>query len=506
MKRPNFLFLITDHQQAATVNDNFCHTPNTDRLIAEGMRFRRCYTVNAICSPARATLFTGLHVHAHGMYDCTHTVDDARARFRTELPTWSQALADAGYHCAYFGKWHVERSMDLSRFGWRYQLREPLDEWRREYGYHGPEEFSVIKALGGHGYRERPIYGVVDDPKFVTETEFYFSRGAEYLEEQLSADEPWCLFLSTEEPHDPYFVARRYYEMYDPNQIPQPASFADDLCGKPNVLKRIQRVLAELTWEDFAQATCCYYGVITQIDEQVGRVLEVLERTGQMDNTIIIYLTDHADMMGAHRLLAKGVTPYEEVYKVPLIIRDPYHLSGADCDRIVSLGDVCPAVLEWAGLGPFEVCHFDSLVPLLTDPDGTDWRDEAYAEFHGQRYFYTQRILWRDHLKFIMNAYDFDEMYDLEADPAELNNVADDPAYTEQKEEMLKGIWRNIHATGDETLGGAHYWTMSFFDLGPDCVEHDPPRRCPQCKEVIPRDSDCCPFCAAATPGQPRHP
>ncbi len=264
MSLPNFLFLMTDHQQAATVNNALCQTPNVDRIIAEGMRFRRNYSVNAICSPTRATLFTGVHVHTHGMYDCTHTVDDARARFRTELPTWSQALANTGYHCAYFGKWHVERSNDLSRFGWRYQLRETREEWRAEKGYHGAEQFSVERILGGNGYGRSRLYGVVDDPKFATETEHYFSRGAEYLEEQLTGDEPWCLFLSTNEPHDPYIVQRRFYEMYDPEQIPMPANFDDELCGKPNVLKRMQSVWDELTWEDFAQATACYYGMCSR--------------------------------------------------------------------------------------------------------------------------------------------------------------------------------------------------------------------------------------------------
>ena len=473
MSQPNFLFLMTDHQRAVTVNTDVCHTPNIDRITAEGIRFRRAHTVNAMCSPNRATLFTGVHVHTHGMYDCTNNVDDARARFRTELPTWAQALANAGYHCAYFGKWHVERSDDLSRFGWRYQLRETRDEWRREKGYHGPEELSLGKSVGGAGYARRVLYGVVDDPRYASETEHIYSRGAEYLEEQLAGEEPWCLFLSTEQPGGSV-VARRYYEMYDPAQLPQPPNFHDDLRGKPNVLKRMQRVWDELTEQDFAEAHCCSNAVCTMIDEQVGKVLAALERTGQKEKTIVVYLSDHGEMMGAHRLFGLGITPYEEVYNIPLVIRAPgVALAGADCDRLVSTGDLCPTVLELAGLAPFERSQFDSLVPLLEDPEGAEWRDEAYAEFHGQRYFFTQRILWRGHLKYILNAFDFDEMYDLAADPAELNNVADDPAYAPQKEEMLKGIWRNIHATGDTTLADAHYWSLRFFDLGPDCVEHD---------------------------------
>ena len=474
MSRPNFLFLMADHQTAATVNTDVCRTPNVDRIIAEGTRFRRAYTVNAICSPARATLFTGVHVHSHGMYDCTHTVDDCRARFRTELPTWSAALNDAGYHCAYFGKWHVERSNDLSRFGWHYQLRESYADWRREKGFADARDFTLARYSGGeNGYDRRVVYAVRDEPGDATRTAHIFSRGAEYLERELSSRQPWCLFLSTNDPHDPYIAPREFYELYDPAAIPRPASFDDDLAGKPNVLKRMQRVFADLTWEDFAQAACCFYATCSMIDAQVGRVLDVLERTGQADNTVVVYLCDHGDMLGAHRLLTKGITPYEEVYRIPLIVRDPRaRRTAEDCDRVVSLGDVCPTVLEMAGLAPFERSHFRSLTPLLENPQRADWKDEAYAEFHGQRYFYTQRILWRENLKYVMNAYDFDEMYDLAADPAEMHNLADDAAHAAQKEAMLKGLWRRIHDTQDATLANAQYWTLRFFDLGPDCVDH----------------------------------
>jgi choline-sulfatase len=413
-------------------------------------------------------------VHSHGMYDCTHTVDDARARFRTELPTWSQSLNRAGYHCAYFGKWHVERSNELSRFGWQHQLRDDYAKWRHERGFGDAPRPAMLKELGGtRGYRKSALYGVTDDAADATSTAHIFNRGAEYLENELRPDRPWCLFLSTNAPHDPYIAPRQFYDMYDPSAIPRPASFDDDLRGKPNVLKRMQGVWSELSWDDFAQATCCFYATCSMIDAQVGRVLDSLERTGQRDNTVIIFLADHGDMMGAHRLLTKGATPYEEVYNVPLLISAPDSAAhGSDCDRIVSLGDVCPTVLDLAGVEQSAPCHFRSLVPLLDDPLGPGWRDEAYAEFHGQRYFFTQRIIWHGNLKYILNAYDFDEMYDLQADPAELNNVVDDPAYAKAKESMLKAIWTKIRETNDETLANAHYWTLRFFDLGPDCVEH----------------------------------
>ncbi len=471
MSTPNFLFLMADHFTARAANTGACHTPNIDKIAERGIRFRRCYTVNAICSPARATLFTGVHVHAHGMYDCTHTVDDARARFRTELPTWSQALAEAGYHCAYFGKWHVERSNELSRFGWRYQFDEPYGKWRKAMGLSGAQQLVSARRLGGRGYAERVLYGVTAEPAQASRTAHIFRRGAEYLERELANREPWCLFLSTPEPHDPYIAPQEYFDMYDSAKIELPASFNDDLAGKPNVLKRMQRVFAELTADEFREAIACFYAVCSMIDAEIGYVLDALDRIGQAERTVIIFLVDHGDLMGAHRMFTKGVTPYEEVYNVPLVISSPGFAQGQECEHVVSLGDVCPTVLELAQLRPFDVCHFRSLAPLLREPQTPDWVDEAYAEFHGQRYFFTQRILWRGNLKYVMNAFDYDEMYDLGKDPWELENVAENPEYADAREEMLRGIWRKIHETGDETLANAHYWSLRFFDLGPDSVK-----------------------------------
>lgn len=475
MSRPNFLFLMTDHQQARTVNSDVCLTPNVDRISAEGVRFNRNYTVNAICSPTRASLFTGLHVHGHGMYDCTHASDPCRSELRAGTPMWSDALADAGYHSAYFGKWHVERSRDLSQFGWRhFDECGDLAAWRRRRGYEGPARRLLSKSLGGRGYAERELYAVIDEPAEVQRPALIYDRALEYFERHFaSGDEPWCLFVSTPEPHDPYVCPAEFFKLHDPNEIELPASFDDDLEGKPNVLKRMQEVFAPLTEEDFRQATACFLGMCSLLDAQTGRLLDALQAAGQWDNTVIVYLTDHGDMMGAHRLLTKGITPYEEVYNIPLIVRDPNAAgNGWPSDRVVSIGDVGPTVLDLAGCEPFERTDFRSLTPLLDDPARDDWTDEAYAEFHGQRYFFTQRILWREQLKYVLNAYDFDEMYDLERDPHEMNNVVDDPAYAERKDDMLRGIWRNVHDSGDEVLANSHYWSLRFFDLGPDSVPH----------------------------------
>ena len=307
---PNLLFLITDQQRADTIEPHTaCQTPNLDRLAANGTRFSRCYTPNPICSPTRASLMTGLLPHSHGMVDVTHAVPPYRASFDTSLPVWPQALQKAGYHTAYFGKWHVERSDHLENFGFEtYEVAQ----------YHkllGLVEVGGDMAVQGmvqqKGYKDFLLYGVSDEPvESLPEYQLY-SDGIRFLQQAAAEPErPFALFLSSEAPHDPYVTLRHYYERYNPADIPKPLNFDDDLSGRPAIYRRIQRVWADLTWDDFAQATACYYANCTMIDEQVGRILATLEALSMMENTIIVFTSDHGDYMGDHRLALKGIPAF----------------------------------------------------------------------------------------------------------------------------------------------------------------------------------------------------
>ncbi len=177
-------------------------------------------------------------------------------------------------------------------------------------------------------------------------------------------DRPWALFLSSEAPHDPYVAPRSYYERYDPAALPRPASFDDDLADRPAIYRRIQRVWQDLDWDDYARATACYYALCTLIDDQIGRVLAVLEELDQLDNTLIVFTSDHGDYMGAHRLMLKGIPAFEEVYRVPLIVAGPGVSAGVELDGIVSLMDVGRTLVQLTTGDDF-TCQGRSLMPLL---------------------------------------------------------------------------------------------------------------------------------------------
>ncbi len=319
MIRPNLLFLMTDQQRADTIEpQTVCRTPNLDELAAGGTRFQRCYTVNPICSPARASLMTGLLPHNHGMVDVTHAVPAYRARFDATLPVWPRQLQKAGYDTAYFGKWHVERSNRLENFGFdTYEV----EQYQQKLGLVEVEEGLIDrKVVRQKGYADFLFYGVSNEAVETLPEYKMYSDGIAFLEQAAAnPDRPWALFLSTEAPHDPYVAPQRYYKRYTVDDISPPANFEDDLAGRPAIYDRIQSVWNDLTWEDFAQATTCYYANCTMIDEQIGRILEALDLLEMRENTVIVFTSDHGDYMAEHRLMLKGIPGFEGAYRVPLI-------------------------------------------------------------------------------------------------------------------------------------------------------------------------------------------
>jgi len=474
MPRPNLLFLMTDQQRADTISPNTpCQTPHLQALAAAGALFTRCYVPNPICSPTRASLMTGLLPHSHGMVDCTHTVEPYRAALKPNLAFWSQALQRAGYRTAYFGKWHIERSLQLERFG--FDIYEVDSEgYRRHRQALGldPAECHLRHryAVQQKGYRDFLLYGVTDEPVEATREHYYFSKGIEFLEQVArEPDRPWALFVSVQGPHDPYVIPQMYYERYNSRDIPRPDSFEDDLSDRPTIYRRVQRVWDQMEWAHFAEATVCYYAFCSLIDDQVGRILATLERLGLAENTVIVFTSDHGDYMGAHRLMLKGVPAFEEAYRVPLIVKGPGIPAGRRIDHIVSLIDLAATITELTISERFS-CQGRSLMPLLRGEESA-WTDEAFAEMHGQRFFYTQRVLWRGRYKYVFNGFDEDELYDLEEDPHEMHNLAGDPSHQAIAEEMAARMWEIIRATGDFNMYQAQYGMFRFAPVGPEVAD-----------------------------------
>ena len=474
MRQPNLLFLMTDQQRADTLAPGSpCQLPHLAALAARGTSFARCYAPNPICSPTRASLMTGLLPHSHGMVDCTHTVEPYRAELKPGLPFWSQALQAGGYHTGYFGKWHVERSNRLEDFGFaEYELNNSPNYYahRRALGLdERARRFVSRHAVAQPGYHDFTVCGVVDEPVEATAEYYLYSRGIEFIERAArEPDHPWALFMSTLAPHDPYIVPQEQRARYRAADLPRPASFDDALADRPGIYRRIQRVWQDLDWDDFAEATACYYAFCSLVDDQVGRILAAVDAAGQLDNTIVIFTSDHGDYLGAHRLLLKGVPAFEEAYKVPLVLAGPGVAVGERSDHIVSLLDLAPTITALTTGDDFP-CQGRSLLPLLQPGNApVAWVEQAFAECHGQRFFYTQRTIWHDQYKYVFNGFDEDECYDLAADPHECRNVARDHAYAGVVRELAARMWAIIRATNDYNMYQAEYGMFRFAPIGPE--------------------------------------
>lgn len=472
---PNLLFLMTDQMQASVLQaDHVCRTPNFDRLRQRGVHFTRAYTPNAVCSPARASLMTGLLPHNHNVWAVTHTLREDRAQLRPSRH-WAQSLQEAGYQTGYFGKWHVERTHELGQFGWHAAMTElhPTMTWARSEA-----ELSMAEGrweLEGFldeipGYAPHRIYGVTEVPIERRLGGAYVKDAEEFLITSLAFDEPWCLFVSLLEPHDPFVCGADAFAEYDLDSTPLSPSLHDDLAGRPEVYSRAQRPFASWTERQHREAAACYYASVTEIDRVFGRLLDRVEAAGQLENTVVVLTSDHGELLGAHGLYCKNYSAGEEIYNIPLVMAGPGIADGAECPARVGLHDLHPTLLELLGLPCAGSPDSSSFVELLQRPAcGPEEFARGFAEYEGSRFHITQRIVWEGDWKLVFNGFAGDELYNLAEDPAEMTNLlaVAPEAHSQRHAAMTRLMWDYISRTDDRTLLNSDYPVLRIAEVGP---------------------------------------
>jgi arylsulfatase A-like enzyme len=456
----NIVYIMTDQQRYDTlscVGQTRCQTPNLDRLASEGVRFDNAYTVCALCSPARTSMLTGRYPHNHRMWNNNDMMQWAIRDLPGGERMISQDLVAAGYSCGYVGKWHCGESrlpgdygfvgMDVPNYGDPYQTKEYSD-YLVARGFEPPRHVPpAIEYAPGH------FGGPVEAcaPHFLVE--YALDLLADFHEERERSGKPFMLFLSFWGPHAPYLVPEPFASMYDPAEVELWTNFHDDLAGKPRVQDRFRRAFSnypDVSDDAWRDGIAKYWGFCSFIDAEIGRLLDALQEMGREDDTAVLFSTDHGDMTGSHGgIWDKSAFMYEETYHIPLIARVPgMTVAGTVCRAFVSNMDLATTVLDIAGL-PVPIEHDGrSLAPLLRDPQ-SGWRDDLMSEFHGHRFLYSQRMVrWSDY-KYVFNAPDEDELYDLVQDPRELVNLVDDPAHSEVAEEGRQRLLKWIRDTDD---------------------------------------------------------
>lgn len=479
---------MTDHQRGDTIFQNSkVITPNIDQFRKRAVTFTKAYCPAPHCCPSRATFFTGLYPAEHGVWNNVGVSNTLSRGLFDGVRTFSEDLKDNGYDLYYSGKWHVSQvespadrgftllKHDLSQYRpfpnrpeyseWDFYNRKPIDREGTPRG-----EAEIIRP----GYTHYTQYGIDEDPfgdRAVTEA------AVEKIRQLKGNSTPFLLYAGTLGPHDPYFVPQRFLDLYPPEEIDLPENFDDPMDDKPVLYRRTKARYDQLTREEHRESVRRFYAFCSYEDYLFGQLMDALKETGLDQNTIVLYCSDHGDYIGSHGLWAKGLPCFEEAYHVCSMIGGPGILGdGRECDAFVSLADYAPTFLELAGIRADRPFTGRSLLPLLQGQIPKDWRTECYTQTNGNEIYGIQRAVFDKKWKYVFNAFDYDELYDLENDPLELHNLIYGPhpeqsPYRDIVREMCRKMWRFAHATHDNCVNP--YIMTALAPFGPGILQDE---------------------------------
>ncbi len=425
--RPNIIVVLVDDlrwDEIGCAGHPFVRTPHIDRIAREGARFRNAFCTTPLCSPVRASLLTGQYAHHHGIIDNTD-----RSQQSHRLRTFPRVLQRAGYKTAYVGKWHMGND-DSPRPG--------FDFW---VGMKG-QGTSFDPVLNENGKRVKASGHTTD----------VLNRYAvRFIRQERTG--PFCLYVAHKALHpeliqyddgsisDPsaakFLPAKRHEDLYAECPIPRRLNVTDSLEGKPALLRKI-RGLPPLSRKTGTsdETVRDRLRMLAAVDEGVGMLLEALEETRQLDDTMFILTSDHGYWYGEHGLSIERRLAYDEAARIPLLVRYPRLVRpGTIIDRFALSIDLAPTVLELAGAKAQHKMDGRSLVPLLRGQAPDDWRDSLLIEYYTDTVF--PRVLNMGYRAVRTRRYKYirytdlkgmDELYDLKNDPYEMKNVIDEPA------------------------------------------------------------------------------
>ncbi len=514
LMRPNFLFLIADQLRAdhlGIYGNPIVKTPHIDALATNGVRADACYVASPICMPNRASLMTGRMPLTHGVRHNGIPLDRRNT-------TFVERLRQSGYETAMIGKAHLQNMTGRAAFypspadqhlteafspdSGRYDL-EWMPHWRDDpkfavelpfYGFNAVD-FTIEHSddLWGH-YRHwararspdfdklvgpdnaipSPEYQLTNCgqawrtrvPEELYSTSYIADQAVENLRRFRDSDKPFFLKCSFPDPHHPFTPPGRYWDMYDPNDIPLPPSFAATKTPPPHLAwllaqrdagkaSKHTQVMFACTEREAQEAIALNYGSISFIDDAVGRILAALEENGLADNTVVVLTSDHGDYMGDHQLLLKGPLHYEGLIRVPLIWRDPQSVKRSSLQELVSTIDLAPTFLERARVDAYNGIQGKSLLPLFRG-EQADWRQALLIEEEGQRTYcgFPDRIRMRTLIRppYRLSVYEnvpWGELYDRSTDPQESDNLWGKPEHTNLKADLLHQLTKEMIALSE---------------------------------------------------------
>jgi arylsulfatase A-like enzyme len=441
-KPPNILYIMADDHAAHAISaygSKINQTPNIDRIAKEGMRFDRCFVTNSICTPSRATILTGKYSHINGVPVFNH-IDGSQ-------PNLAKYLQAGGYHTGMVGKWHLGSD---------------------------PTGFDVWNILPGQGQYHDPVLIDMGKKKKITgyATDIITDISIDFLKDR-PKDKPFFLMCHHKAPHRPWEPDEKHRKMFEKVEIPEPETFNDDYATRSDAAREAtMRIDRDLTPQDlkgkppeglsdaalkkwkYQRYMRDYLACVASVDDNVGRLLDYLDKNGLAENTIVIYTSDQGFFLGDHDWFDKRFM-YEESLKMPFVVRWPAKIkAGSVTDAMVINTDFAPTFLDAAGQKVPEDMQGRSFLPVLRGETPKDWRTSMYYRYY--HYPMHHRVqphygVRTEQYKLIyFNKIDQWELFDLKKDPHELKNVYSDPAFAETIKKLKDEMYRLKKELKDE--------------------------------------------------------
>jgi arylsulfatase A-like enzyme len=436
-KRPNILFVLADQmrgQAMGCMGNPDVKTPNLDKLASEGILFRNTFANTPVCCPARAILLTGKYAHKNGMI-----ANDLR--LRESETTIAELLAGEGYRTGFIGKWHLDGGPRMPGF-------VPPGERRQGFEFWAANEVSH-QHFDTQYFRDSPE----PIPIKVFEAEVWADLGIEFLQATKTDERPFLLMVQMGPPHNPYKAPDDYMAMYDPEKLTMRPNWQG---GEGADRRRIPGR------EDIA----AYYAMITALDAQVGRLTAELETLGLAQDTLVVFSADHGDMLGSQGMRLKR-KPWEESIRVPGIVRYPKGgQKGVETDAFFSHVDFVPTLLSICGVTPPADMQGSNLAPVILG-ESKEGPDSAFFQIFGP--FDGGEVIagWRGVRteRYMYARYETEPwvLYDLEADPYEMKNLANDPGSEAVRKELEAKLEEWMQKTGDSW---SYDWSEKVEDKG----------------------------------------
>ncbi|OAN77709.1 choline-sulfatase [Sulfitobacter sp. EhC04] len=445
MTRPNILILMVDQLNGTLFPDgpaDWLHAPNLKRLAARSTRFRNAYTASPLCAPGRAAFMSGQLPSATGIYDNA-------AEFASSIPTYAHHLRRAGYQTCLSGKMHFVGPDQLhgfeqrlttdiypADFGWTPDYRKPGE--RIDWWYHN------MGSVTGAGVAETSNQMEYDDEVAYNAVRqiYEYARGGD--------DRPWCLTASFTHPHDPYVARRKYWDLYEDCEHLQPQvpamGYADHDPHSQRIFDANNWREFDITEEDIRRSRRAYFANISYLDDKIGEILQTLEDTRQ--EAIVVFVSDHGDMLGERGLWFK-MSFFEGSARVPVMIAAPQMTPGLQTTPVSNI-DICPTLCDLAGVSMEDVMPWTTGTSLVPMGQGVARTDPVAMEYAAEATQSPMVALRQGRWKYTNCAIDPEQLFDLDADPNELANLAEDPAHAETLEHFC--------------IEAASRWDLEAFD------------------------------------------